>query len=298
MDLMDIYNRYIGLFIAAVFWIIVIIQFILRLREKKEIKRTKTCPNCGQNDLHVDIYSTVSSKNKIKDETKIKEVDKVNLVKNIGGGFIALMLAVLLLYQFYRLADDWITTGGKATGIIKDTLKVKLAFTGSMLIFGIIFAILGILLIWAYIQKKEKHIILDCNVCKSVFTIDGVILKQGVALDSLVGGQKGEISSRPITESLDVSEQSELATENMESCAKCGRQIETSDLTCSHCGHTQWGVIGAMAGVSLLLIGFVVYRILNANSSGLIFWGGLVLGILLSAVTISFVNEALRKSSD
>ena len=278
MEFSDIYNRYAGQIVVGVFLIAVLVQYLIGLIEKKEIKRTKRCPHCSRKNLHVEISKT------------IKGGDKVSLLKNIGGGVVSLELAaLLLLYQFYRLADNWITTGGKATGIIKESLKMKLAFTGVMLIFGILFAIVGILLIWAYFQKKEKSIILACNDCKSEFTMDGSILQHGSSVDTI---------QQPLTVPLDSPDQSEAVTENMELCKKCGSLIETSTLTCPNCGHTQWGVIGAMAVVSLLLIGFVVYRILNANSSGWIFWGGVVLGILLSAVTISFVNDALRKSSD
>lgn len=289
MDFMDIYNRYIGQIIVGVFLIAVLVQYIIRFMEKKEIKRTQKCPHCSRNNLSVEISKIIEGG------------DKVSLFKNIGGGVLSLELAVLLLYQFYRLAFDWIT-GGKATGILKESLKMKIGLTGSMLLWGILMAIIGIGSILRYFQKKEKNINLICNVCMTKFTTDGTILEMGEAKYSTPGKEINEIPLRSNHQSISASvdkpteipDASETTKGDSSLCSKCHQEIESYEFTCPSCGHTQWELIGCGGVFSLIPVGFVVYRVIIGNTTGILFWVGVIVGALLVAVVIQGIIQAIR----
>ena len=289
MDFMDFYNRYIGQIVVGVFLIAVLVQFIIRFIEKKEIKRTQKCPHCSRNNLSVEISKIIEGG------------DKVSLLKNIGGGVVSLELAAILLYQFYRLAYDWIT-GGTATGIMNERLKVKMAFTGSMLGFGILLAIIGILLIKAYFQKKEKSIILICNVCRTEFTTEGTVLELGETKYSSPGKEINEIPLRsnqqsisaPVDGPVEITYASETTKEESSLCSKCNQEIETYEFTCPSCGHTQWELIGCGGIFSLIAVGFVVYRVIIGNTTGIFFWVCVIVGALLVAVTIQSIIKAIQ----
>jgi len=304
MTIIDAFRSHIGLILAGIFWLIVLIQFLIRWREKQQIKKNTTCPACGGKDLQVEIATMAYDLDLIrkgKGFFKIKRsqgMNKVSLVKNIGGGILSLSLAVVVLSQFFILASD-LLMGSNATGIQKETLKMKIAFPSAMLVVGIPLLIIGLTLILMYVAQKKKQISLTCNQCRSVFGMDGVVLSQSEVENSLAGRQEVESSPPGVLKaesaSLASSQGSQAASESMEPCQKCGSLIEASDLTCPHCGHTQWGVIGVMAVVSLLMIGFVVYRILKGTGSGFFFWGGAALGALVLAATIYSVIQALQK---
>ena len=80
------------------------------------------------------------------------------------------------------------------------------------------------------------------------------------------------------------------AAPKMETCKGCGRSIKSSDWTCPHCGHTQWGYIVGPGLFSLLCLS-VIYWNLEAP---ICTWGGVILGALCLFVTISEVVTALK----
>jgi len=289
MEFLDIYNRYAGQIVVGVFLIAVLVQYLIGLIEKKEIKRTKRCPHCSRNNLSVEISKT------------IKGGDKVSLLRNIGGGVVSLEFGALSLYQFYRLAYDWIT-GGKATGIMKESIKMKLALTGNTLIWGILLSILGILLIRAYFQKKEKSIILICNVCMTKFTTDGTVIELGEAKYSSPEKEIKEVPfqsnhqsiSAPVDEPIEIPDTSETNKEDSSLCSKCHQEIETYEFTCPSCGHTQWELIGCGGVFSLIPVGFVIYRFIIRNTTGILFWVGVIVGVLLVAVVIQGIIQSVR----
>lgn len=93
----------------------------------------------------------------------------------------------------------------------------------------------------------------------------------------------------------DSSDTNETTQEDSSVCKKCHREIESSDFTCPHCGHTQWEYIGCVGVPGLLAGAFVIYRIIAGNTSGFLFWGSVVLGVLLLGITIQSVYMAIRR---
>lgn len=294
MELPQTIRQFAGYFLAGIFWIAVFAQFILRLREKQEIKTTVKCPNCGQPNLEVDI-SEISV-----GADPDNYFARISILKNIGGGILALMLAYLFFTQFIILVKDLIT-GSDATGIQSDNLIAQVGFPGSMLVLGLSFLGTGALAIFQYFQKKEKNILLTCNDCESVFSGVGPLSQQVASGDSKLAGEIEDIPLKIIKGSIsapkDTSQSDGDVKINLEPCKKCGSLIETSELTCPNCGHTQWGVIAVLAVICLLAVGFVLYRIVNDKGSGFIFWVSAVLGVLFFGAAVHSVVKAIQGRS-
>ncbi len=84
-------------------------------------------------------------------------------------------------------------------------------------------------------------------------------------------------------------------------CKGCGSTKDRNDWTCPYCGYTQWGDIAFMAVFALVC--FAVAAVGSQQSDALwrnvALWGGLILGGIFLAVTVSGVAGSLpqRRSS-
>jgi hypothetical protein len=74
---------------------------------------------------------------------------------------------------------------------------------------------------------------------------------------------------------------SQPATPVMGICEGCGQSINTSDLTCSHCGYTRWGVI-----ITNAIFALICFYVAMLFTSTILRWGGAVLGLFLLLFTI------------
>lgn len=82
-----------------------------------------------------------------------------------------------------------------------------------------------------------------------------------------------------------------------EKCKGCGKVIKSSDLTCPHCGYTQWGPIGLLLVLSIgCLVGavFGYLRIQDETWHNVVGWGGGILGLLMLIMTITEIVKGVR----
>lgn len=288
MDILDLFGMIYGFSIIALMGV-AIVQFISRRREIARIRESVKCTNCGHDDLEIEL-SVVNMKSK----------RKVSLLKNIGGSLIWFALAFAFFRWFAIVVTDLIV-GSNTTGVQDESGIMQIGLWSFFLILGIGFAIQGIQLIDAYFGEKMKFIILTCNVCKSVYTVDRTYNHQAGAKDDLHQVMTSLIPIRltPLagTKPKEIAASPSMVKENLEPCKNCRNLIETSDLTCPHCGHTQWGVIGFMAVLAIFIVGFVVIRAIGGSGSGLIFWGGVILGTLLLMATVYSIVKAIQGPS-
>ncbi len=273
--------------VVGVFWLGVLGQWIARRREVKQIEKSVHCPNCDGRKFTTDLYVV-----------NLKTNNKVSLLKNIGGAYLALMIGGVLLYMAYRQINDLIV-GSNITGIQDVSLKGKLAWIGGPLTFGGSLALVGILLlIDFFIGKKEKIINLTCDACQAEYSMAEDVLTQTGAGSSLISRNIGTCSPNPAALTATSGEVAAgtagVPKESSETCSKCGMETKASDFTCPHCGHTQWEVIAFMGAISLGMIGFVVIRIIKELASGWLFWGAVIIGLIILAVTIESISEAVK----
>ncbi|MCJ7535212.1 MAG: hypothetical protein MUO57_06735, partial [Anaerolineales bacterium] len=164
---------------------------------------------------------------------------------------------------------------------------------------GLWFAGGGGMSILQYFGQKEKVINLTCKSCEMVSLLDGTLVQSGTAGVASSHGKTGmtplETSTQSSSELNATPVSPDLAREDLEPCKNCGRLIETFDLTCPHCGHTQWGVIAVMGVLGVLITGYIVYRSVNGGSTGLLFWAGAALGALLLLATVYSLVKAFQR---
>ena len=224
---------------------------------------------------------------------------KVSLLKNLGGGLTSLSLALAFFRWFAIAVAGWVvdsnTPGGQDQSLIS-----QIGVWSFFLIIGIGFAIQGILLIVRYVGKKEEYTILTCGACGAACTLDSTHDHQIGMRDDLDRIRTSTVPQGstivPGTKPKEIAASPSITKENLEPCKNCGTPIKTHELTCPHCGHTQWEVIGILAVLSILVVAFVVVRAVGGNASGAISWGGSMLGALLLMATIYSVFKAIRGS--
>jgi RNA polymerase subunit RPABC4/transcription elongation factor Spt4 len=73
-------------------------------------------------------------------------------------------------------------------------------------------------------------------------------------------------------------------------CKKCGRSMESGEITCSHCGHTNWGTIVIAGMIALGLLSGIWWGLEEPVCTG----AAVVVGGVMLLVTISWVHKASK----
>jgi len=268
----------------TLFWGTVIVHLISRQREIKQIQETAKCTNCGHDDLKIEL-SVVNNRSR----------RKVGLVKNIGGSLILLTPAIIFFWWFAIVVNDLIS-GSNVTGVQEVSLLMQIGYWSFCFFWGLSLTITIIRLLLEYFDKKDKVVSLTCKACDAAYVMfkkvevseNELKPQEMIALISERSTPPSSINPKALPES------PSMTKLKVELCSKCGGQIAGSELTCLNCGHTQWAVIGFMAVIAILIVGFVLVRAIRGTGSSLIYWGGGILGTILLMATIDSVIKATR----